>query len=446
MNSPKICFLCAPSLGILDSWLPVLAEIRRLEPKARISMVLGKRENVQEIDTGNVLLRIAAPLVDEILFPSLSGGWVRATGFEEALALYRSDPVCRLLQRVCNKLGGRCPGRAAAWILGAWARLRGIDNAMPPRQRAEVFNEMDAVLFDIHEEKKGYLRPLLRELSDRPKFSLCHGIDIKVKLDPVSGGEGMREGGIRVLLYSERERAYYKTAFNLTDDELQVLGIPRHEPDWVRRIVDSDERSEPFPESGYIFVISRPGGSSYFPEDRRLQALEDIRRLAFDVLKLKVVVKLHPKERWDGDYERIFGAENYGRNWIYSTAHPFSIAKGALFAVAFYSGVPSDMTAMGVPTVELLNLRGLEEWDNDASLRDEKGEPVLNIRHWGLVLGASDYEALEAWAEAIVRDRQAVVDGLQQRYRELFADTSAPSTTIARQVLEAARSRRSRNP
>lgn len=401
-------------------------------------MVLCKRENVEELDSEGVLLQLAGPLIDEILFPSLAGGWVRAKSYNEAKEKHACDRLSRLLQRVQRKFCQNFLGVLASRALHVWARLRGMDRAMARDEQQAAFNAMDVVLFDIHEEKKPYMRPLLLSLTDKPKFSLCHGIDIKVKISLVSSGAGMRAGGVRVVLYSEQEREYYKAAFNLLDDNLVVLGIPRHEPAWVRRVIESDKDAELFQEPGYIFVISRPGGSAYFSEDRRCKALEDVRRLAFDHLGVKVVVKLHPKEHWDGAYEEIFGKEHYGKKWIYSRAHPFHIAQGALMAVAFYSGVPSDMTAMGVPTVELLDLRGIPEYDNEEAQRDETGEPVLNIRYWGLVLGASDYAALKTWADAIVRDRQAVVEKLQRRYHELFAVVDSPSQTIARQVLEAA--------
>ena len=45
-------------------------------------------------------------------------------------------------------------------------------------------------------------------------------------------------------------------------------------------------------------------------------------------------------------------------------------------------------------TIEYLNLKGLESYDNANSLKDDKGESVLQYRSANMVLGASSKVAL----------------------------------------------------
>ena len=91
-----------------------------------------------------------------------------------------------------------------------------------------------------------------------------------------------------------------------------------------------------------------------------------------------IVIKLHPKERREGIYEEVFGTETYGYNWVYSDNHPFVLAEYSDFAISFYSGVVIDMLALGIPTIEYLDLRGIPEYDNDESLRDKMDHPVFS--------------------------------------------------------------------
>ena len=93
------------------------------------------------------------------------------------------------------------------------------------------------------------------------------------------------------------------------------------------------------------------------------------------------------------------------------------------------------MIALGTPVIERLDLRGIPRYDNPDALRDERGEPVLSYRYWGLALGASEYVALKRHADEIINHREGVVGRLVARYRELFPTIPDPSATIAQDVL-----------
>ena len=152
-------------------------------------------------------------------------------------------------------------------------------------------------------------------------------------------------------------------------------------------------------------------------------------------LKKNIVVKLHPKERKEGLYEEVFGTDTYGDKWFYSDIHPFVLGKESAFAISFYSGVPIDMLALGVPTIEYLDLRGIPDFDNDESLRDKKGHPCFGYRYLDLVLGASDYDQMKAHAMEIMNDRETVLSRLQAKYNELFPQIENINEKIAKDIL-----------
>ena len=147
------------------------------------------------------------------------------------------------------------------------------------------------------------------------------------------------------------------------------------------------------------------------------------------------MVKLHPKERKEGLYEEVFGAETYGDKWVYSDLHPFVLGKESAFAISFYSGVAIDMLALGVPTIEYLDLRGISEFDNRESLRDKYGHPVFSYRYLELVLGASNYDQIKAHAMEIMKDREAVLSRLQAKYNQLFPKIENINDKIAQDIL-----------
>ena len=221
----------------------------------------------------------------------------------------------------------------------------------------------------------------------------------------------------------------------LSASVLKVVGIPRHESRWIRTIVEETRTAEEKIGEQFILVISRPAVTPYFPPERKRRALEDIKRLAFDDLGVKVVVKLHPKEHHEGLYEGVFGLDSYGDRWVYSKLHAFVLGPKSLFAISFYSGVAVDMVRLRTPIIERLDLRGIPECDNVQSLRDAAGAPVFSYRYLGLVIGASDYWSLKRSAGEIIAAREKIVARLMARYRELFPSVDSPIAVIAKDVM-----------
>ena len=218
----------------------------------------------------------------------------------------------------------------------------------------------------------------------------------------------------------------------LRDDQLKVAGVPRHERAWIETIVEETKHDLP-PFDRYIFVVSRPAITDYLTPEKKRRALEDIRKLAFEDLDCKVVVKLHPTERVaknkDTLYEEVFGRDTYGKQWIYSSVHPFALGNKSLFAVVFYSGVAVDMIALGVVPIERL------EVDTAPELAEATREMIKDYRKRGLVLPAENYEDLKRHALAIIKNKEAVLERLKPGYKEFFGTTEDPIKLVADDIV-----------
>ena len=93
------------------------------------------------------------------------------------------------------------------------------------------------------------------------------------------------------------------------------------------------------------------------------------------------------------------------------------------------------MLALGVPTIEYLDLRGIPEFDNYESLRDKSGNPVLSYRYLDLVLGASDYQELKFYASEIINNRDNIISKLLTRYNEIFPRINHINDKISKDII-----------
>ena len=445
-SKPALCFVCSPNLGILDNWLPVLWELRRDRNDIELICVFPKSRLVDEIDLSSLLFSLAGSVFDEVVFRSRAGHWLSAPSFSEAKNLNKFGAVEAVAHGVTNRLQRWRPAALASSALRRPLRralqraLQLLERQTNAKDAAVVHPEtflkpIRGVLYDVYEETHKYNRDVMKHLSGIPRFSLGHGIRVLVQTHPPLKKRDLAPTGqdVTAYLFSDLERPDYKDRYALTDSALRVVGVPRHERSWMKRIIDQSEDPGELGE-GFVFVISRPANAHYFPRDRKRQAIEDIARVASE-LGMKIVVKLHPNEHPDGLYEDVFGRDAYGKGWVYSNLHPFVLGSKCAFAVTFHSGVAVDMLALGTPVIERLDLRGIPWLDHSEGLRDEQGEPISTYRYWGLVLGASNYSQLKRHADACIHDRERVMSQLGSRYRELFSAVQHPAAMIAQDVL-----------
>lgn len=406
--------LAAPSLGILDNWLPVLAAARDRHPGWRIVVVVPERGTLREVRPDDTVVELVDGLCDDVVVPAADGGWLRFPG----LAAARTATA-----REVRGERARAAVAAVAWrllqrrfevlppLLGRVLRpLRPREVRVAAVHLEEAIGPAPRLCYDVYVHLKPSTRPVLAALGDAPRFSLHHGIDLITRPSSAAVPTDAPALERRVYLHADVERAVYASAHGVPDVAMRVVGIPRHAPWWIDRVVAASEARHDVPWEGFVFVVSRPAGSSYLPVERKVDALRALHEVAVRELGLRLVIKPHPKEGDDGTLLRALPAVEEGRTWLCSGAHPFHLGRRAAVAVAFHSGVVVDLVALGTPVVELIDVRGLARHDGPDAVRDARGRPAFSaFRQRGMVLPADDAADLRVQLGRAVSDREAVV-------------------------------------
>ena len=408
-SSGTILFVVSPNLGIVDLWLPILVELKRRNAHNKIVAFFPEEHILARVRDGDLLTELSHALFDSTICRDVRGSWSANADFKRAAA---------------RLVGGSNGG--ALWAFGkrALAGL-GIREWSAPESRSTSLpvnllpSSVDAVLFDIASEKRDLVR-LLQETvySSAAWFSLPHGIDLRtVYLDNKLSAHSInkvRRPSVTAYVASSQEVESYREAYGLDRKSIKVVGVPRHAKSWIENVLGRYDK-ELRPKPPYILLISRPKSSKYFPRERKLQALRDIKKLA-DSLCCNIVVRRHPNESDDGLFAAEFG--EYGTNWSFTVLHPFALGFDAMFCITFFSSVAVDMVALGIPVIERQDFRGLSTF---TGLEDSEGNQISTYQKSGLVLGARNHAELQAHASKIVSRRQEVVAMAKGAYDRLYA-------------------------
>ncbi len=386
-TTPTLVLLCAPSLGILDNWLPVLHAARASHPDWRIVALIPDRTTLAQLDPSDTAHVLADEVVDAAVVPLVDGSWIVADG-------------------LLGAVGDARPRRLRLGRATREQRARRV--ALPA-----LAGPTNRLLYDVRLHAKERLRPILTAFGDTPRFSHNHGIELEV-VDPDRIAPTDPEHVGAAFLYSADEVEPYAANFSLPRAALVPVGIARHEPDWVSHVQRRSSASHPTPFDAFVFVVSRPAGSPYLPRERKVAALRALRTVAWEEHGLPLVLRTHPKEHEDGTLAEALPAGEEGRSWVRSRAHPLHLASHSTVGVTFLSGVALDLVALGVPVIELLDVRGLAAYDTPDAPRDDRGRSLFGpYRRDGLVFPADGIEDLRATFTHVLADRDAAVRTLQ---------------------------------
>jgi hypothetical protein len=387
--------LCAPSLGVLDNWLPVLHAARSSHPDWRIVALVPNRQTLGQLDSSDTAHVLADEVIDATIAPLHDGAWTIVNGFLGAAKSTKR----RLL---------------SPWFLARYRRTKGIalSGLNLPTNR---------LLYDIHLHEKSGLVSILGTLNRVPRFSYNHGLILE---QPGERRVPLPSDGpdVTVFAFSSEEIAPYSENFFIQPSRVRVAGIPRHAPEWVDFVTDRSHELHSIPFAEFLFVISRPAGSTYLPWERKVQSLRDLYEVSWKENGLPLLIRAHPKESLDGTLREALPLAEEGTAWALTRAHPFQIASRSRLAVAFFSGVVIDMVALGVPAVEFLDVSGLPDHDGTGSLRDARGRPTFGpYRRDGLVIPAHDADDLRAAFRRLSTHRESIVTEQQAALKTRFA-------------------------
>jgi hypothetical protein len=412
LNS-EILFVISPNFGIIDSWLPILYELKKRNHHG-IAAFFARKNLLAQVREGDLLTEFSEMFFESVIWEASSSGWLVASSLKRAAVDNdgTAGGIVRNAQRFCKWL---FPSGSTRSIRDGVSAL----GALLPNVRA--------VLFDIDSEKLELVRVLQDEIFNNvPWFSLPHGIDLRISHSNklTTNRYPGRNVPITAYVASDQEIEPYRILHGLEAASIKPVGVPRHTGSWIGE-VNRHCATQNCPDLPYIFLASRPKNPKYFPAERKIRALRDIKRLSAE-LGCSVVVRCHPKEHDNALFMRELGQEFFQKRWFYSTKHPLVLGANALFCITFFSSVAVDMAALGIPAIERFDFTGLE----GMSLPLACG-PTSIYQKFGLAFGAQNYGELREQASRIMSDREAAKKQVKDAYKALYTTLDNPIGVIA---------------
>jgi len=441
-----ILLWCSPGFGLVDIWLPVIKKLKEKD-NIKIDFVFPESSSMRLESKNSDLFNLAEQFADDVIYRGYSNRWfIASTLIEARNAITFSKFDAKMMLLSVRLTSGKMSKYFVLKLIGKYILIiskyfiRTKENFGKQSQYDfGLLSSVNGILSDIVKEGKFVNKELRNELKNIQKFSMFHGM-AALWVEPCLNCKQSitKRSDVTVYSMSHIEEHGYQKCFGILGKNIVHAGIPRHDNDWIEFICSqsySNKASKVF--DSFVFIIGR-AASPCNTIERKKKALKDIYDIICIKHKLKLVVKSHPKESLDGIdgkiYRDILGEENYGKIWSYSDRHPIVLGKKAVFTISFYSGVALDMLAINKPTIEYLNLEGLDLYDNSDSLRDKFGKPVFQFRYLELVLGVSSRSELESCVDSILNQKEETTALLYSKYKYYFEPFDAASKFVANDI------------
>ena len=414
----KLFLVLLPNPGIIDQWLPV---IDRMGSRVDLVLFSPHPSNLYQLRDDDRMVKILSSHITRVVFRVDGVGWFHAGTIKKAKEINRACVKGARFFRGGNGFGHRYVLKMIRLGIGWAGRLRFR------RHVSDINVEIaagDKVIGDFGAFNETCMEDVVTALSGCDIYSLDHGNV------PVRSGEGpaasdqsfLNASSVNFYAFSEGAERNYRARYSLPKQQSGVVGIPRHDYAWISQVQKLGKVQE---FNQCIYVVSRPSNKTYHPAERKVLALRDIKEAA-DRLGLPVVIRPHPKEFQESVFFDVFGRQDYGRNWVTTQEHSYCAGRNAVFAVVFHSGVCVDMTRIGVPTIERLNLEELPS-NHTAGLSCgfDAVEPMTSYLAAGLVLPARSRVEFLAQVKRVLSDRDGVVAELREAYAKYFSEPNA---------------------
>lgn len=433
-----IVFLCSPHIGIIDNWLPVLWELKkRIGDTHNFICIVPKTSWINESALQNALIKLSDKVFDKIILKNPYDDWVVVDSFVDANDFLKSNKKSGRLVEFANVLKNFSLFRYLGIVI---IKSKHYYKKFKMRERAVnfevLFKDSVCLIYDLGQELKMENKFFLKNLEKVPKFSLFHGLITHPVDFKSADNDKYTVQNVTAYLFSEKEIPHYRERFGLKNEQMKVIGVPRHAPAWIETLMEHQGDCQANNYGDYIFIISRPYDSSRLPRERMKSTLQEIKKIAFEELDVNIVIKLHPSEYKQDIYEEVFGENEKGNKWFYSSSHPLVLGKNAIFAISFYSGIAVDLVSMNIPVIEKLDLRNIRTYENDSEMKDENGEPVLRYRYYNLLLGASSNKQLRNSVNEIMSDRNKVSHKLKTNYRKIYPIHDKVNSEVASDIIK----------
>lgn len=442
--------LALPGLGSLDNWLPVVINLKNTSPKLVFILTIPNPSTVSTINNDYILTKIADTLFDKVMFKTYSGQWLSVEKLSKAKQIGSTLPIIEFTLRISRRLDSGYLSkyyvfRVIALLLKNTSFL--IERIRISKKYNSLFVDIEkldpmesAILYDVTTENKDSVSDFMGIMRKTKKFSIRHGAYIDTITDNTNNKcIDKNRDDVKEYLSSSISSKYYESIHCINKNNIHTVGITKHDKLWVNKILKEESHLVgTIVFDKYVFLIGRPI-AEYLPIERKIKTLINIKKVLIDELNLKVVVKLHPKEKIEGFgvdvYSKVFGKENYGIKWQFSSLNPFTIGINSIFSISFFSTVCLDMVSIGTPVIECLDMIGIDNFDNNTSLRNKDGEPVFAFQYYNLVYGAKNQAELRKHSLSILKDRSKALSVLTKEYNSKFTDNYSSSIIVASDII-----------
>ena len=413
MKLSKIIFLCSPSTGCIDTCAPVVEKLAE-KTGASIEIIIPKIELLGQLTLN--------PAFEKILCSWQGNMLVTTAGGTLNISLEKLPHIVRDLKE--KHLRPCYSGQiikihfaVQAMAFSVPAEKYGGHKFVPDETST---NDQVVIIGDLLELSKPYMAHFATHLRGAKFFSINHGIDIDLRDDFPNTEILFPKEDCLCFLFSELEVPYYKSRFNIEDENIAVVGVQKHDPVWQKRLQAIMGGMAEGIGKKDVLLIGRPHGLSYLRRQDKARYLADINDILVEKMGYRIVLKRHPKENDLSIYRNAFGPE--GKSWIVSDSPLNAIAAETDFAVSFYSGACTDLIRIGKPVIEYNNITN-EDVSSDINLkRMPNGNLALSYEYFGLVLPASDRSSFADQVSLVVEQPAAALKQLGQAYRQAFND------------------------
>lgn len=430
----KIFVMCFPHIGTLDNWLPIVNSVKNIQNEADITLLIPDTSILKAFHRDNAIVSISDNIFDKVFIYAYDETWVKYQSVFDSIKHYKNNHKKLILHDALMCLSSN-KIFSYLLVLPIFFLRKNIYKKVSKFKFKDFYlSNKDVLFYDVHVHGNCKTMSILQLFENNIKYSLPHALNTLTfdKLDPPRFYKINKKDNVRIYAHAEFQRKYYDIKYGINLNKVHVVGIPRHDYSWINFVQNNSHILKKGFDKNTILILSRNVLKQHLLFIEKLKSVKNIKRIFIDNLGMKVVIKAHPNEnhktiigrRLENIYEDIFGLENYGKTWIYSNLHVFSLGQNAKLAISFNTGVVLDLIAMGVPCVEYIE--STNNYERSAT----------EYSKYGFIDRVSNIDELSVFVDKWIEDNNKLSERSMNAYKNFFPVLDNISNSIAAEVLK----------
>lgn len=417
-KNKELLFVLTPNLGIVDNLIPLLDKIKKKNSDLKVyALILDKKTTFNY--NKSLIILLMNNYLDEIIVTFDEKNFYRYKNIQDFYIKLNFYKKFKKIHNLFEKIYRKTKFFNFNLFLDIFINSR-KDKIINFEKK---FYNLNNILIDIGEINK--LINVFKFVPNANFLSFPNGIALaqlsnKDEDEEIINMNTKNLKKIYVFIFNTKEKNYYKKKFGISDEKILHIPILRHKQSWVNSIIKYEKTDIPLSFNNYIIIASKPGTNRAFPRNNKIKMIKFIKKLFVDNMKMKLIIKLHPKEIDDGLYSQLLGKEFYKRNWFISSNHIFTIAQRAKLCISFGGSLPVDLINLNIPSIEFRDLNNIREFDNEDALRDNNNNPISYLAYQKLFFSATDYENLSNIGKNIFKNYNTIIEENKKNYKKVF--------------------------